>query len=84
MGIFSRISAMLVGRPMKYTPEQHEELRNVIRRIIVDEFGRDDLPIVTNLDIGHTDPQMVLPNGGRIMVDPRSRTIILPEPATES
>lgn len=81
-GIFDGLSAMLVGRPRGYTPEQRAELPNVIRRVVAEEFGRPDLPIVTDLDFGHTDPQMVLPNGGRIVIDPVARTITLPEAAT--
>lgn len=81
LGVFDRIVGMLVGRPMRYTDEQREELPKVIRRIVAEEFGRPDLPIVMDLDFGHTDPQMVLPNGGRIVVDPATRTITLPDPA---
>jgi muramoyltetrapeptide carboxypeptidase LdcA involved in peptidoglycan recycling len=82
LGILDNISAMLVGRPAGYSDELHAQLRLVIQRIVADEFGRPDLPIVINLDFGHTDPQMVLPNGGKVVVDPVSRTIALPEAAT--
>jgi muramoyltetrapeptide carboxypeptidase LdcA involved in peptidoglycan recycling len=50
---------------------------------VADEFGRPDLPIVTNLDFGHTDPQLALPNGANIIIDPTAQTITLPDPATE-
>jgi muramoyltetrapeptide carboxypeptidase LdcA involved in peptidoglycan recycling len=46
------------------------------------EFGRPDLPVVLYLDFGHTDPQMVLPNGGRVILDPATGSITLPDPAT--
>jgi muramoyltetrapeptide carboxypeptidase LdcA involved in peptidoglycan recycling len=84
MGTFDKISAMLVGRPSHFSPYNYEELRKTIKRIVADEFGRPDLPIVTDMDFGHTDPQMVLPNGGRIIVDPTTQTIALPEPATQN
>jgi muramoyltetrapeptide carboxypeptidase LdcA involved in peptidoglycan recycling len=83
IGILDKLSGMLVGRPRGYTPEQRAELPHVIQRIVADEFGRPDLPIVTNLDFGHTDPQLALPNGANIIIDPTAQTITLPDPATE-
>ncbi len=70
---------MLVGRPEHYSPGRHAELPSVIQRIVAEEFGRPDVPIVSHLDFGHTQPQMVLPNGGRIIIDPVARTICLPD-----
>jgi muramoyltetrapeptide carboxypeptidase LdcA involved in peptidoglycan recycling len=81
-GILDRLAGMVVGRPAHYTPEQVEELYVTILRIVRDEFGRGDLPIVAGLDFGHTDPQMVLPNGGRMVLDPSTGSISLPDPAT--
>ncbi|MEO5953126.1 MAG: S66 peptidase family protein [Chloroflexia bacterium] len=84
LGILDRISAMLVGRPMTFTPEERDELPKMIQRIVSEEFGHPDLPIVTDLDFGHTDPQMVLPIGARITIDPATQTITLPDPATQN
>lgn len=80
-GILERLAGMLIGRPAHYTPDQVEELDRTVLRIVRDEFGRADLPIVANLDFGHTDPQVVLPNGGRMALDPTTRSISLPDPA---
>ena len=82
LGILDKIAGMVVGRPAGYTPEQRDELNKIIVSVVAEEFGRDDLPIVTNLDFGHTDPQMVLPNGGQMIIDPTTRSISLPYPAT--
>jgi muramoyltetrapeptide carboxypeptidase LdcA involved in peptidoglycan recycling len=35
-----------------------------VRRVLA-EFGREDLPVIANMDFGHTSPQMVLPLGCR-------------------
>jgi muramoyltetrapeptide carboxypeptidase LdcA involved in peptidoglycan recycling len=35
-----------------------------------------DAMVVLDLDIGHTDPQLVLPYGGRVRVDGPARRII--------
>ena len=82
LGMYERLAGMLVGRPRSYSPEQHTALPDVITRVVAEEFGRPDLPIVLGLDFGHTDPQMILPNGGRVIIDPAAGTITLPDPAT--
>lgn len=70
-GVFERLSAILVGRPKDYTKAQREELRTLIRQIVAVEFGCPELPIITDIDFGHTDPKLVLPIGCEIEVDPR-------------
>ena len=69
MGALETASAVLFGRPRGYTSEQRGELEKAIRSVIADEFGRPDLPVVVNMDFGHTDPQMVLPLGARAEVN---------------
>jgi muramoyltetrapeptide carboxypeptidase LdcA involved in peptidoglycan recycling len=82
LGILDKIVAMVVGRPAGYTAEQRDEVDKEIVRVVAEEFGRGDMPIVTGLDFGHTSPQMVIPNGGRMVIDPGKRTISLPEGGT--
>lgn len=82
LGIYDHLAGMLVGRARSYTAEQQAELEKSIQDVIGVEFGRPDLPVVLGLDFGHTDPQMVLPNGGRVIIDPATKTITLPDPAT--
>jgi muramoyltetrapeptide carboxypeptidase LdcA involved in peptidoglycan recycling len=83
MGVYEHLAGMLVGRPRSYTAEQRAELEESIQNVVGVEFGRPDLPVVLYLDFGHTDPQMVLPNGGRVVIDPATQSITLPDPATE-
>jgi muramoyltetrapeptide carboxypeptidase LdcA involved in peptidoglycan recycling len=80
-GILDRISGLLVGRPRGYTDEARAELDTRIREVAVDEFGRTDLPVVTHLDFGHTDPQWVLPIGVRARIDPDGPAFTLVEPS---
>jgi muramoyltetrapeptide carboxypeptidase LdcA involved in peptidoglycan recycling len=82
LGILDKIAGMVVGRPAGYTAEQRDEVDKAIVRVVAEEFGRSDMPIVTRLDFGHTSPQMVIPNGGRMVVDPGRRRIWLPEAGT--
>lgn len=80
VGVFDRIVAILVGRARDHTVEQKAALESTIRRVVGTEFERPDLPIVANLDFGHTDPQWVLPLGVRAQLDVDRRTLALIEP----
>ena len=80
-GAFGRISALLVGRARGYTDEQKRALDEAVVATVVDHFGAAHLPIVTNMDFGHTDPQWILPLGVRAELDCAARTFRLTEPA---
>jgi len=79
-GILSEIAGMLLARPMGYTAEHIDELERRVREVLA-EFGREEMPLVTGLDTGHTSPHVVVPLGCRVRVDPTSRTITSLEPA---
>jgi muramoyltetrapeptide carboxypeptidase LdcA involved in peptidoglycan recycling len=64
LGALQRISGLLLGRPGGgWPPEKFNEYDQAILQVIREEEGRDDLPIVTGMDFGHTDPIMTLPYG---------------------
>ncbi len=69
-GVFDRAAAILIGRVPRLLRRPKLELDRAVLRIIGDEFGARDLPVVTNLDFGHTDPQWILPLGCLAEVDP--------------
>lgn len=52
-------------------------------RVVSLEFGRTDLPIVSNLDFGHTDPQWIMPLGVLAEIDCREMRFALVEPAVD-
>lgn len=79
LGVFERIAGILVGRARDHSPEQKAALEATFRAVVGDEFGRPDLPIVANLDFGHTDPQWVLPLGVRAELDVDARSLRLIE-----
>lgn len=79
-GVFDRIAGILVGRARDQSPEQKIILEATFRNVVGGEFGRPDLPIVANLDFGHTDPQWVLPIGVRAELDVDARSLRLVEP----
>lgn len=80
-GVFDRVVALLVGRARGYTDRAKAELDEMLVRVVAREFGRPDLPIVSNLDFGHTDPQWIVPLGVLAEVDVEARSIRLLEPA---
>jgi hypothetical protein len=54
------------------------QMIRAITQVVVEEHGLIDLPIVTCMDFGHTDPMLVLPYGvnARIDSEPEEFTII--------
>lgn len=68
-GIFDKIKAILVGRARDYTEEEEKQLENNIINVVSKEFGHPEMPIITNMDFGHTDPQLILPLGIKAEVD---------------
>ena len=79
MGVLPRLSGILFGRPGgEIPPETFAEYDAVLTDAVSEEAGLTDLPIVTGMDFGHTDPMMVLPMGlnARIDCDGRQFSII--------
>lgn len=78
--ILNRINGLVFGRPRDYSNEQRSELQEVVRQVVVDEFGRDDIPIVLDFDVGHTDPQFIVPFGIRATISSDDERVFLAEP----
>lgn len=77
-GILARAAGLLLARPKGYTPEMVQELYRWVRRVLR-EAGRADLPVVANVDFGHTSPQLTLPLGAQVRLDPAARRVtVLP------
>jgi muramoyltetrapeptide carboxypeptidase LdcA involved in peptidoglycan recycling len=70
MGILKRLSGILFGRPGgAIPPERFAEYDKVFRLVVTEEEGLLELPIITNMDFGHTDPMFVLPYGVKAEID---------------
>jgi muramoyltetrapeptide carboxypeptidase LdcA involved in peptidoglycan recycling len=82
-GVFERLSALLVGRPFGYDEAMKRAFDEMVVGVVAGEFGCRDLPIVANVDIGHTDPQWIVPIGCLAEVDVEARRIRLIEPALD-
>ncbi|KAB7833097.1 S66 family peptidase [Streptomyces mobaraensis] len=82
-GILRRFPAVLVGRAKGWSldrrrsPEEADGYRQALRTAVgraLDEYA-PDVPAVFDVDLGHTDPQQVIPYGGTVRVDGPARRI---------
>lgn len=70
LGVLERLSGILFGRPGgQISPEKFSEYDDVLRQVVSEEEGLSELPIITRMDFGHTDPMFVLPYGVRAEID---------------
>lgn len=75
-GILKRANGILFGKPQdeKYYEEYKEEIRTVMK-----EFDLGDLPILYNLNFGHTEPKIVLPYGAKAEINCEAKTFSILE-----
>ena len=64
LGILKEINGIFFGRPGGQVPvEQFGAYDKAIMQVVANEEGLTDLPVITCMDFGHTDPMAVLPYG---------------------
>ncbi|MEU5517965.1 S66 peptidase family protein [Streptomyces griseoaurantiacus] len=80
-GVLDRIAGMVVGIPMEVTAHESGGQRADLRDVVLDVLGDRDLPVLAQVDFGHTSPNLPLPLGVRAWVDADNRTLSLLEPA---
>ena len=69
-GVLEGIAGILFGRPGgQVDPSRFNEYDEAILKVVTEEQGHEDIPIVTGMDFGHTDPFMTLPYGTRAEID---------------
>jgi muramoyltetrapeptide carboxypeptidase LdcA involved in peptidoglycan recycling len=64
-GVFDKIKGLIVGRGFGYT--QNENLR--LRNLILKHTNNYNFPVLTNVNIGHTDPIITLPLNVNVTLD---------------
>jgi muramoyltetrapeptide carboxypeptidase LdcA involved in peptidoglycan recycling len=79
MGVLHRLKGMIVGRPMRYTEEEKQRLRDVV----MNRTRGYTFPVVTDMDFGHTAPQFTLPIGCRARIDAGNQRFEIIEAAVE-
>jgi muramoyltetrapeptide carboxypeptidase LdcA involved in peptidoglycan recycling len=68
-GILQGAAGLVLARPRGYTPDMVQDLCGWVKKVLW-EAGREDLPVLANVDFGHTSPQLTLPLGARARLDP--------------
>ena len=82
-GVFDRAAGLLIGRARGYSDAEKAALDAMVQEVVAGQFGAVDLPIVTNMDFGHTDPQSIMPLGVLAELDSDACTFRLLEPAVQ-
>lgn len=84
-GWFDKFKGVLIGRPkawefaapndQQWKQEYRKQQRETVVRV-AREYNKS-IPIIQNLDFGHTDPQVAMPNGGKVRIDSKNQKIYL-------
>ena len=82
-GILERIRAVIVGRPKAWefnkqsTPDERRAYREAMREKILNvvRVYNKTIPVIQNFNIGHTDPQIAMPYGGKITINASEKKI---------
>lgn len=70
VGVLKEINGILFGRPGgEVTLKDFPAYDDALIQVVVKEEGLTELPIVTRMDFGHTDPMAVLPYGVECEID---------------
>jgi muramoyltetrapeptide carboxypeptidase LdcA involved in peptidoglycan recycling len=82
MGLLGRLSGILFGRPGGKVPvDEFGKYDDAILKVVSEEEGLTELPVVTHMDFGHTDPMFVLPYGVAAVIDCDAHRFVIPEAA---
>lgn len=79
LGIFDEIKGIIVGKPQ--AEQYYEEYKEVYKKVLK-EFNKETLPVLYNVNIGHSEPIGILPLGTEIEVDFDKKKIYLKESPT--
>lgn len=79
-GILSRIRGIVFGKPA--AESKFESYKEILRQVVGFEAGRPELPILYNVNVGHSYPIGLFPLGLRYEIDCDNRRLTLLEPAT--
>ncbi len=82
-GVLGRVRGVLMGRPKAWefdkpqTTEEKSRYRKAQREAVLSTVRQynKDIPVVQNLNFGHTDPQIPMPYGGKVRIDMAEKKI---------
>jgi muramoyltetrapeptide carboxypeptidase LdcA involved in peptidoglycan recycling len=79
-GILNVAKGIVVGKPQ--AEEFYEEYKEVYRKILK-EFKREDMPVLYNVNFGHSSPIGIIPYGIECELDVDNKKITLLESIVE-
>lgn len=79
-GILQKANGIIFGKPQDemYYEEYKAEIKKVMK-----EFHLEDLPILYNLNFGHTEPKFILPYGAKAEINCDKKTFTILESGVE-
>ena len=73
-GIIAEINGIIIGKPKNEM--YYEEYKEVYKRLISNEANRPELPILYNVNIGHTAPMCIFPMGQKVRINLNKKEIV--------
>jgi len=70
---FSGVKGLVLGRFQKASNISNEQLKKIIKS----KPQLDSLPVIANVDFGHTDPKITFPIGGQAAISTQPLTILV-------
>jgi muramoyltetrapeptide carboxypeptidase LdcA involved in peptidoglycan recycling len=76
-GILQKAKGILWGKP--YQEKFYDEYKQAIKKVIIGEFGLNEIPIIYNMTFGHNEPMMCIPYGVKAQIDCDNKTFSIIE-----
>lgn len=73
LGWFNKISGLIIGR---FTEQSSFSSEDSLEDILKDHLSEAKFPILYNVDFGHSDPLITIPNGGFATIDTEKKQIM--------
>jgi muramoyltetrapeptide carboxypeptidase LdcA involved in peptidoglycan recycling len=73
LGVFEAASGLIVGRPHGYGEAEKTAFFQVVER----RTAAANIPVLADLDVGHTDPMLTLPLGAPARLDAGKRSFVV-------
>lgn len=80
IGILDRISGIIFGKP--YNNKYYDDYKTIIKKVLK-EYNREDMPVLYNMNFGHTEPKICLPYGALTEIDCEKATFSILENAVD-
>ena len=66
-GIIDKLNGIIVGKPLD--ERYYDEYKQIYKTVICNEANQPNLPILYNVNFGHTSPVSILPYGVMAQID---------------